>query len=330
MKSTIKLIKSIFTVNCKILSKNVQISNELTINMTLELDGEYTWLLLDNQSEYKPPRLSSILRAAHSLKANIIYMKELIDQNEKKELEKRSISYIEERTATGKYFSRSMASSKKLQESKEKRMNIPASPRLQLYLLEHPKDVNLSFSELANKVGVSKVVIHKIFTNDFQKMELIKPLLHGKRGIFSPERNMIKRLVNDINLKYRSRFSLGQFKVSMSNNEIFNICKKNKINIVFGGDYAAMEMGLEIRPTVFDIYIEENDLRKIISQLRLKRSSEGNLYINKKFWDFEYQYEKSRINIAPPLIIAADLFYKGDPRSEEVAEKILKKFYGKK
>jgi hypothetical protein len=61
------------------------------------------------------------------------------------------------------------------------------------------------------------------------------------------------------------------------------------------------------------------------AQYGLRRDSNGNIELLRKFWKFE-QSEKKSLHTAPPLLIYADLLMTADDRNLETAELIYDQY----
>jgi hypothetical protein len=74
----------------------------------------------------------------------------------------------------------------------------------------------------------------------------------------------------------------------------------------------------QLRPVEFTIYTAEsrNDL---VNNYRLIRDPGGNVKIFTKFWN----YDDYRSNVAPPLLVYADLMNTGDKKCVEAAERVF-------
>lgn len=73
-----------------------------------------------------------------------------------------------------------------------------------------------------------------------------------------------------------------------------------------------------LRPSKLIIYTLENR-NDLMNHYRLQRNPEGYIKVYRKFWN----YDDYRSNIAPPLLIYADLMNSGDAKNIEAADRIF-------
>jgi len=95
------------------------------------------------------------------------------------------------------------------------------------------------------------------------------------------------------------------------NNEIF-----------WGGEPAAQLMTDHIRPEILTLYTD-NENYPFVTKWKLMPNENGDVKIYRKFWT---DFQQNNINIAPPLLVWADLQLTNDPRNLETAEIIYDKY----
>ena len=86
--------------------------------------------------------------------------------------------------------------------------------------------------------------------------------------------------------------------------------------IFYGGETAAAAITGYLQPFIHTVYLS-GEAGNFIFKNRLKKDAAGNYFLLKKFWNFE---TRNQANIAPPVLIYADLIGSGDPRNGETAE----------
>lgn len=91
----------------------------------------------------------------------------------------------------------------------------------------------------------------------------------------------------------------------------------------WGGEMAAQRMTRHLKPTAFTIYANE-PIKQLVIDQRLKADAQGNLEIRRMFWDFPRNPES--LDVAPPLLVYADLMATGDGRNQEAAEIIYERW----
>ena len=79
-----------------------------------------------------------------------------------------------------------------------------------------------------------------------------------------------------------------------------------------------------LKPKTVTIYSESN-LPKLQAQHGLRRDSNGEIELLRRFWKFD-QWEKKSLQTAPPLLVYADLLSTADDRNLETAEIIYEQY----
>ncbi len=89
---------------------------------------------------------------------------------------------------------------------------------------------------------------------------------------------------------------------------------------VFGGEAAEVLLtGTLVRPEVVTMYLPKAP-DQFIFKNRLVKAPEGPVEIREKFWPFEHAWDHP--NLAPPILIYADLLAMGDARCLEAAHRL--------
>ena len=89
----------------------------------------------------------------------------------------------------------------------------------------------------------------------------------------------------------------------------------------WGGEPAADLLTNHLRPGILTLYTSE-DRTELMTNYRIVPDENGPIKIYQKFW---YQ-EPQNTNIAPPLLVYADLMNQGDKRSRETADIICEQY----
>lgn len=96
-----------------------------------------------------------------------------------------------------------------------------------------------------------------------------------------------------------------------------------KFDAYLGGEPAAAKLTDYLKPGAVTIYTA-GDLNQFLIKNRLKRDAAGNVEILKTFWHFDYAWNDR--NLAPPLLIYADLIATADERNIETGKLIYEKY----
>lgn len=182
----------------------------------------------------------------------------------------------------------------------------------------------LNTTELSEKLDISLGSISKIL-NNWRKSNLIES--RGGAWKITNIEEFTKRWATAYidQVKHHESLFLGSYK---SNLEVFNI---NSIKSMkppndgwWGGESGASLITNDLAPEKFTLYSGKS-LKKIISQLFLQRSDEGNIRIYKAFWTaFDDMIQEQRYCAADPMVIYADLCFSRSVRLQDSAKSILK------
>ena len=91
----------------------------------------------------------------------------------------------------------------------------------------------------------------------------------------------------------------------------------------WGGEVAAAKLTRRLKPQMVTIYADQLPGRLIIEN-KLRKAADGEIEILKPFWNFEH--DLTNRDIAPPLLVYADLMATGDQRNVETAGIIYDKY----
>ena len=90
-----------------------------------------------------------------------------------------------------------------------------------------------------------------------------------------------------------------------------------------GGEAAAAFLTGRLKPAGATLYAKTN-LGRLVVKNRFTADNDGTIDILKRFWNFEYDWPHREL--APPLLIYADLLATGDARAIETAKVIYDRF----
>lgn len=90
-----------------------------------------------------------------------------------------------------------------------------------------------------------------------------------------------------------------------------------KYGAVWGGEMAAAKMTDMLRPEITTLYVRQHD-PALIRAARLRPNPKGNVELVTRFWEFE----NDPLDLAPIILVYADLLATGDARCMEVAQEL--------
>lgn len=144
--------------------------------------------------------------------------------------------------------------------------------------------------------------------------------LRKKRLLRAEE--LFRKWVEAYPQQLRPKLMLGRY--TATNNDWWRDAKLKQDCEFWGGEVAAAKLTQHLKPEIITIYTKEVPT-KILADNKLRADPKGNIEILKVFWDFEDQ--RTNIELVHPVLIYADLVATGDARNLETAELIFKGDY---
>jgi len=312
-------IQNSFNVKIKNISDRVTLSSSFTCDAVVEikhLGNTFTYWVLSYDHADKN-KWYAVARASTALKAGLIIIAEVIPSKLKNEFKNKGVSFIE-LSSQKKYLGYPINSVAAQKKGRLSNFLSPASIKLQLLLFYDPHSLNESFITLGKKVGVSSVMVHKVF-KVFEKMNLILPIDTKRRGSFNFNIETVKNWANNFNLKMREKLFIIR-----CSGEIIPTYKE----VFYGADLGAVKIGGQIKPQKYILYIDPKNKIEIMKKMNLRPDPNGNVLLYEKCWSFVWDPNKDLKNIAPPAVIAADLMMEQDPRATQIAIDIIERYHG--
>jgi hypothetical protein len=124
--------------------------------------------------------------------------------------------------------------------------------------------------------------------------------------------------------KLRQKNILGRYKFTRP--DFWQHADLTRLNALWGGETAAYMMTGYLKPEITTIYTDK-PLNDLVLDLKLRRDNDGDVEIRKRFWNFDTGEDNK--NIAPPMLIYADLIATGDARNIETARFIYDEYLEK-
>src|SRR6267142_375233 len=199
-------------------------------------------------------------------------------------------------------------------ESRPARAFNATGSRLIFALLCNPKLEDKTYRQLAKEAGISLGAVNWIMSD-------LKSLGHlvdnGKRGRrIQTRKELLKRWVAAYPEQLRPKLLIGRFHKEGAP----DWWKKVELpeDAFWGGEIGAALVTRHLRPEAVTIYSETN-LAKLQAQQGLRRDSNGETELLRRFWAFDKWDEQER-RVVPPLLIYADLIRTANDRNLETAE----------
>jgi hypothetical protein len=96
-----------------------------------------------------------------------------------------------------------------------------------------------------------------------------------------------------------------------------------KYDTFLGGEPAAARLTQHLKPEKITLYAP-GDVNDFLIKHRLKKDPDGNIEVLKTFWHFDYPWNHPQL--APPLLVYADLMATADERNIETGKLIYEKY----
>ena len=311
---------------------------EELINVPIQVDSNranYDALLTLNQTQFVVESKSAvrtsnqgfILSQLEEMKNNsnkpIILIAEYISKKATQELKERGINYIDVAgNAFIKYkdlaiFVKGQKNTKK-DKTNQSRAFQETGLKIIFHLLNKPENLQDSYRRIAEQADVSVGSV----SNVMAELEALNYLLKtNDKRVLKNKTELVERWVVDYNgtlkpriLRKRMRFiDQDQFK----NWHNIDLQSENG-SILWGGEPGGALLTESLRPEQFTVFTDL-DLSYVANKLRLVPSEDGTVEVLQKFW-------KNNVNnnqVAPALLVYADLINSGYGRNIETAKKIL-------
>lgn len=197
----------------------------------------------------------------------------------------------------------------------------PTALRVVFALLCKPELLNAPYRDIVTAAGVALGAVGWVFY-DLEGRGLIAGKQRKRnRRFLNPER-LLNEWVTNYPIKLRPKLAKGTFRAA--DPEWWRKAQLQHHGAVWGGEVAADRMTGNREPGRLTLYIQ-GDPGKFLLEHRLRADPHGDIEILEKFWDFE-AYEAHPKDLAPPVLVYADLMATLDPRNHDTAKLIYNEF----
>lgn len=200
----------------------------------------------------------------------------------------------------------------------------PAGLKVVFAFLCDPKIVNATFREIAKKAGVALGTVGWVMRNLKELRLLVETKKHKGRRLrkLVDKKALLNKWVEAYNERLRPTLKIGLYTTAQiywwNNTDIKNY------GGCWGGEVAAAMITEYLKPEVGTIYVKEMPVQ-LLRDFKMRQDPRGNVEILRQFWDEKFNHDaKGTLNtyteIAPPIIIYADLLATGNARNLEAAK----------
>jgi hypothetical protein len=185
--------------------------------------------------------------------------------------------------------------------------------RLIFALLGNPGLEEKPYRQLAKEAGISLGAVNWIMSD----LKSLGHLVDNKQGRrIQNRKELVKRWVAAYPEQLRPKLLIGRFHKEGAH----DWWQKAELpaQAFWGGEIGAALITRHLRPEAVTIYSETN-LAKLQAQQALRRDSNGETELLRRFWAFDKWDEQDK-HVVPPLLIYADLLKTANDRNLETAE----------
>lgn len=197
----------------------------------------------------------------------------------------------------------------------------PTALRIAFILLCQPATVQASYREIMESAGVSLGAISSTF-DDLKRRGLLQDAERARhRQLLEPKR-LFDEWVTNYPVVLRPKLNPRRFSAPDPN--WWQSVQPDTLGAVWGSEVAAERITRYLKPATQTLYVEpaamNSCLRHLISTYRLRPDPYGQIEILEKFWNLPS--DPKNPDIAPAILVYADLMETLEPRNSEAARMI--------
>ena len=192
--------------------------------------------------------------------------------------------------------------------------------RIVFALLAIPGLLNATYRDIAGTAGVALGTVGRVLT-DLRMQGLIGQMKDGDRRWLERER-AVKTWAMNFPLRLRTKLNPRRYRAA--DETWWKGADPAKFGGCWGGEVAAAKLHDNLVPATATIYLPGNR-DAFLAAHRLRADDHGPIEILDTFWEYQKPTDQAK-ELAPALLIYADLAAIGDPRTHEEAERIYDDF----
>jgi hypothetical protein len=285
---------------------------DLDGTLCLEIQGKELNFVVEIKKELRRHQLLQF-ENYHKRYNNFIIVAEQIFPKLKEELREIGIPYLE---ANGNIFLKHeqfflfVDTNKKFDVKKGKgnRAYTKTGLKVLFHLLNDKELVNKTQREIADVTGVGLGNIPQVINGLKETGYLIQYNKH--EYVWQNRKELLHRWINDYSTELRPKLLNGNYSMKKD----WKSLELKVGNTIWGGEVAADKLTQYLIPEHFILYTNEKQ-GDLIKNYHIVPQKNGELEVLQLFWN-------PKNDIAPPIIIYAELMLTGGKRNKETAEKI--------
>lgn len=189
------------------------------------------------------------------------------------------------------------------------------------HFLRYPEKINDTYQEIANTTGIAIGNIRNILDGLTEGGYI--DLLNKKTMRLVNKKALFERWLTGYGEILKPSLLIGKY--HMTNHERFTgwqLLPREDYKTFWGGEPAAALLTNNIQPEILTVYTEDTNY-PFMAKWKMVPAAHGEIHIYKKFWKENDIFTQ---DIAPYLLIYADLLLTNDPRNIEIAGLINQMF----
>jgi hypothetical protein len=200
----------------------------------------------------------------------------------------------------------------------------PAALRIMFALLSNRELMNASYRQIVDAAGVSLGAVSATFSDLAERGYILDQKSARDRRFLEPGR-LLEEWV--INYPAVLRPKLNSQRFIAPDSAWWRDVSVESLEAVWGSEVAAGRITNYLKPETQMLYVEpmfkRDCIKELVTRFRLRPDPKGPVEILDKFWNFP----SAQTELAPPLLVYADLMATLDPRNREVAQMMLKEIH---
>ena len=194
----------------------------------------------------------------------------------------------------------------------------PSGLKVLFALLCEPKLVFQPYRDIARAAGVALGTVARVIT-DLRKLGYLLDMYKNSPGLVNKEK-LVERWVTTYPELLRPKLVLGCY--SAVDSKWWAKATVADSQACWGGEVAAAKLTGYLRPERVTVYIWDKPGKLLLAN-KLKKNPDGDVEILEAFWQDKPDWPHHEL--APPLLIYADLMATGDARNLETAKMIYER-----
>lgn len=289
-------------------------------------------LAVEVKNEIRQPQLPPIFERARHYTRPFIIISRYIPMPIKNQLKSEGVNYLE--TAGNCFihhkklfiYINDQKVTPEREVDKSKLWNA-AGVRFVFAILNNPELLNQPYRIMADNAKVALGTVGRLL-EDLQKENFIKRGNRDDQKIFFLDRKeeLISKWTTMYNTVLRPKLFIGKFKPTGGSILDDMVLPPG---ILWGGEMAGAKLTKYLNPEKQALYISIPKA-EVMKYLKIVPDADGKIELLNIFWNKELvtNSEFADDQIAPPIIVYADLLSSHDSRNYETAERIKEKIYG--